>query len=77
MTTYDDLYAFLSSHYKHERFAGRDNRDGWGDYSATVTRNRLADLARQGWDLISRHESRTGEIVIFSADLELLERMPN
>lgn len=76
LPSYDDLYAFLKANYKHERFAGRDNRDGWGDYSGDVTRSRMTSLARQGWDLISRYESRTGEIVIFSAALAILDAMP-
>jgi hypothetical protein len=73
--SYDDLYAFLSRHYKHERFAGRDG-GRWGDYSAIVTRNRLTDVTRRGYDLISRHESRTGEAIIYNERLELLDRIP-
>lgn len=75
MTTYDDLYAFLKARYKSERFEGRNDRD-FPDYAHIVTRHRLEDLERQGYDIISRHESVTGEMVVFDAELRVLDTPP-
>ena len=75
MTTYDELYAFLKARYKHERFEGRNDRD-CPDYSHIVTRGRMADLERRGYDLISRHESATGQAIFFNAALAELPGLP-
>jgi hypothetical protein len=72
LPAYDDLYAFLKRWYKRDRFEGRNDGD-YPDYSHIVTRGRMQDLEQQGWDLISRHESNTGETLIFSASLEIIE----
>lgn len=74
MPTYEELYAFLKARYKHERFAGRDSQDWGGNvpYSETVTWGRLKHLERFGFDLISRHESATGEGVYYNANLEII-----
>lgn len=69
MPTYDELYAFLKKAYKHERFEGRNDRD-YPDYSHIVTRGRMNALSAQGYDVISRHESATGQMFIFDANLQ-------
>jgi hypothetical protein len=76
MPTYEELYAFLKAHYKHERFEGRNADPYHPDYSHIVTRGRMRDLEKQGYDLISRHESRTGERVIFDRRLQELPGLP-
>mgnify|MGYP001578868860 CR=1 FL=1 len=75
MTTYDELYAFLKARYKPSRFEERNDRD-YPDYAHCVARGRMAGLARRGYDLISRHESRSGESVVFDTDLNILDGIP-
>lgn len=74
MPTYDDLYVFLKRSYKHERFEGRNDRD-YPEYSRTVTEHRLADLEK-GYDVISRHESATGQMFVFNQQLQELPGIP-
>lgn len=72
LPSYDDLYAFLKRWYKRERFEGRNDGD-FSDYSHIVAKSRMSELEVHGWDLISRHESNTGETLIFNALLEIIE----
>jgi hypothetical protein len=74
MPTYEELYSFLKSHYKHERFEGRNDRD-YPDYSRTLTEHRLTDLEK-GYDVISRHESVTGVMIVFDQQLRELPGIP-
>jgi hypothetical protein len=60
---FDTLKAFLQDKYKHDRLYGRGE-----EYGDTVVRSRLEDLERNGHDLISHHESKTGETVYFRFD---------
>lgn len=75
MTTYDELYSFLKARYKPSRFEGRNDRD-YPDYAGDVTRGRLADLEQRGWDVISHHESVSGEMVVFDSALQILDTLP-
>lgn len=67
--TYDALYAFLKSRYKRERFEGRNDRD-YPNYSGLLTQGRLRTLEERGWDMISRHESMTGEAIMYNMVLQ-------
>lgn len=58
-----ELKTFLVSKYKHDRLYGRGD-----EYGDTVVRSRLEDLGRNGYDLISHHESKTGEVVYYRFD---------
>lgn len=75
MKNYDELYAFLKARYKPSRFEGRNDRD-YPDYSHIVARHRMEDLERQGYDIISHHESVSGEMVIFDGELQILDTPP-
>jgi hypothetical protein len=74
MPTYEELYSFLKAHYKSERFEGRNDRD-YPDYSHGLTRGRMRDLEK-GYDVISRHESVTGMMIVFDQQLQELTEMP-
>lgn len=54
---------FLDRYYRHDRYRGRGE-----EYAAVVLQSHRDRFARLGYDLISRHESRTGEPVWFGGD---------
>jgi len=53
---------FLDRYYKPDRFRGR----GAG-YAAALIASHTATLDRDGVDIISHHDSRSGEVVSFYA----------
>jgi hypothetical protein len=53
---------FLDRYYKHDRYRGRG-----ADYAAAVLASHQRDFERDGYDIISRHESVTGEVVAYFA----------
>lgn len=59
----ETLKQFLIKHYKHDRLYDRGE-----DYGDVVVDRRGLDLKRQGFDLISRFESVTGEAIYFRAN---------
>lgn len=66
--TLPELKAFLRSHYRRDRFEGRDG--AWcPDYSDRVTANYLSELRERGEASITRHESASGAAVCFGPDL--------
>lgn len=76
MVTYDELYQFLKTHYRPERFEKR-NGNGWDkNYSHHIAAYTHKELVDFGYSLISRHESRTGEAVIYDRDLNILDSIP-
>ena len=70
LPTLEEVYAFLKSRYRHSRFEGR-NSDPWygAEYSLRIAQNRLDDLQRTGWSVISIHEDQIGRGVLFDARL--------
>lgn len=54
---------FLDKYYKHDRYKGRGE-----EYAAVILNSHEEDFKRFGMDWISRHESRTGEVVAFYPD---------
>lgn len=55
-----DIADFLSKYYKQDRYTGRG-----GDYAATLLKSHMEDLVKNGYDIISHHDSVTGKIVAF------------
>ena len=51
---------FIDTYYKPSRSTGRGD-----DYYQALLRSHTADFARHGYDIISRHDSRTGEVVAY------------
>ena len=67
LTDVPKMHAFLKTHYKRERFEGRN--DGYcPNYSTKVAISRLEDLQNYGYLCISRHESVTGCFVLFNKE---------
>jgi len=54
------LDDFLNRYYKPERYRGRGEA-----YAATLRASHQADLERDGCDVISRHDSVTGQTVAY------------
>ncbi len=63
----DSLDDFLDRLYKHDRYKGRDGKVWGEDYSQCIKDSCEAGLERYGYCLISRHDSRTGDVVAFYA----------
>lgn len=56
---------WLNKFYRHDRLDGRNGRE-WGEnYGDIVRKSHAEDLELLGYDVISRHESNTGEAVWF------------
>ena len=53
---------FLERYYLRDRYHGRG-----ADYAAAVLASHQSDFERDGFDIISRHESVTGSVVAFFA----------
>ena len=54
---------FLDCYYKRDRYTGRGD-----DYAAVLLRSHEDDLQRNGYDLISQHDSRIGDPVYLIGD---------
>lgn len=54
---------FLDKYYKHDRYKGRGE-----EYAAVVLNSHEEDLKKYDMDWMSKHESRTGEVVAFYSD---------
>ena len=63
----DSLDDFLDTFYRHDRYEGRDGKVWGDDYSQSIKDSCELDLEQHGYCLISRHDSRTGDIVAFYA----------
>lgn len=64
LPTLEQLHDFIKTHYKHERFMGRNNpnpKDIWHTYSTDVARSALERLVKLGFSGIGRHEAKDGE----------------
>jgi len=51
---------FLKKYYRHDRYHGRGD-----DYASVVLASHKRDFTEQGYTIISRHESVTGEVVAY------------
>ena len=72
LPTMEALYEFLRKHRKHSRFEGRNNKE-WGfDTSQRIAKMHMEDLEKYGEDLISIHESMSGQEVKFDRNLKIL-----
>lgn len=71
LPSYDELLAFLRTLYKYERLDGREQ--GYPGYVEAVVSGRLRDLERNGYDLMSHHESRTGEVIAWDVTLQTFD----
>lgn len=60
VTDVSSVREFVETYYKTSRLRGRGD-----DYAELVIKSHEQHLADYGWDLISRHESRTGEAVTY------------
>lgn len=58
--TAESVANFLDHYYKPDRYRGRGP-----EYAATLLASHEADFARDGFDLISHHDSVTGKTVAF------------
>lgn len=69
------LYEFLKKWYKYDRFEGQNGK--WcPNYSEMVTAGSQEQLDQLEYGIISRHESKTGEMIIFNKDFEIMENAP-
>lgn len=67
------LDDFLDKYYKHDRYKGR-NGNVWGEnYSELVKQSSREDIDRLGYCIISKHDSKTGEIVAYYPKLKALK----
>ena len=60
VTDVNTVEEFLRRYYKPDRYTGRG-----AEYAACVLKSHTEHLQRHGYDLISRHESVTGQVVTF------------
>jgi len=51
---------FLERYYRHDRYRGRGE-----DYAAVVLASHKKDFAEQGYTIISRYESITGQVIAY------------
>jgi hypothetical protein len=51
---------FLARYYKRDRYTGRGN-----EYAAILLESHTRDFETNGFDIISHHDSNTGEVVSF------------
>jgi len=59
------VQAFLERYYKPDRY------HAWGEkYAAALLASHEADFARDGYDIISHHDSVTGTVVCYCPDRE-------
>lgn len=65
-------YLFIRELYKHSRFEGRNDAIWGRDYSYRIAQSRLDSLEKHGYDLISQHESKTGDAVYYDRNLNIL-----
>ena len=56
----DNVADFLERYYLRDRYHGRG-----ADYAACVLASHERDFERQGYTIISRHESVTGQVVAY------------
>ena len=56
----DSVADFLDRYYKPDRYRGRGD-----DYAAVLLASHERDFAQQGYDIISRWDSVTGQVVAF------------
>jgi hypothetical protein len=54
---------FLARYYKPERYGGRGE-----EYATILRESHQADFERDGFDIISRHDSVTGQMVAYLGD---------
>lgn len=69
---FTSLYNFLRENYLHSRFEGSLNRKDFPDYPKLVTQSSMDQLRETGIGFISMYESRSGRVIIFNADLNIL-----
>lgn len=69
--TAESVEAFLDRYYKPERFRGRGE-----EYAAALLASHEADFEKYGYDIISRHDSMTGQLVVYVGEgSKLRERL--
>ncbi|EPJ3803326.1 hypothetical protein AB7W88_02320 [Providencia vermicola] len=69
MPSREEHYAFLKSHYHHARFEGRNNASWGEDYSQRIANSAYLELEKNGYALISNHESASREAVFYHRSL--------
>ena len=74
---FDAVYTFLREHYLHSRYEGRNAE--WpkgvpegGTYAELVARGALENLEKYGNGWVGPYESRTGRVINYDADLNIL-----
>jgi hypothetical protein len=63
-TDVSNITEFLSKYYKSDRYTGRGK-----EYAESLLNSYISDLKIDGYVIISRHESVTGEVVSFYINL--------
>lgn len=66
VTDVSTVREFVETYYKNSRLRGRGD-----DYAESVIASHEAYFEKHGYDLISRHESRMGELVSFFGHLKV------
>ncbi len=56
----DSVKDFLEKYYRPERYHGRGE-----DYATAILVNHERNFRERGYDIISRHESITGQVVAY------------
>ena len=64
----EKMRIFLREKYKHDRFEGRDGHIWGADYSDHIVSCALDDLRLYGQSRVCRHDSVTGEQIIFGRE---------
>lgn len=73
MKNYTEVYDFLKSLYKPSRFEESAHCKDFPDYPEIITKGVMTELTENGYSLVTRHSSKTGEEVWFDANLSMLD----
>lgn len=65
-----NISEFLARYYKRDRYTGRGD-----EYAAILLASHQRDFDAEGWDMISHHDSNTGEVVSFYGPMEIDKNM--
>ncbi len=63
---------FANKYYKHDRYKGKTAKTGWwDDYADIILASMEQEFKENGYCFISRHESVTGEAVIYDGTRDI------
>jgi len=72
MKSYQEIYDFIKTNYKHSRFEGRNTKEWGQNYSHNIVQHHIEQLTNYGISHISKHECVNGKGIKFNAGLNIL-----